>query len=362
MTTQIQAIVSALESQFPERKEAITAMMCAIVAREHCVLYGVPGTGKSLLTRSFAECLDRSFFEYLMTRFTEPSEVFGPVDPNAFRLGKYARVTTGKFSECEIAFLDEIFKANSAILNSFLTILNERTYDAGSGPKPVPLMSCIGASNELPEGPELEALYDRILVRLEVGYISDDAAFRGMLLSDGIKLPSITIDIAAEQAQAKRVQVTPETVDAIINLRNACKKAGIVVSDRRWRQCLNLIKAHAHVEGRTTTVPDDLEILESVLWHKPSDKVLTSKTIQSVISPSGSVAVEMLDAARHLLANLPQNADMASLGAAVKDIAEIAGKLDKLASGRRVDAAKVEVKAIKGQIAKRAMRAAGVDL
>ncbi len=362
MSNQIQAIIAALESQFPERKEAITAVMCAIVAEEHAVVYGEPGTGKSLMARTFAKILGRSYFEYLMTRFTEPSELFGPVDPNAFRLGKYARVTTGKLSECEIAFLDEIFKANSAILNSLLTILNERTYDSGSGPKAVPLMSMIAASNELPEGPELEALYDRVLVRLEVHYISDDDAFKGMLMSDGIKLPNIVCDIAAEQAQAKRVTISPDTLDALVNLRNACKKVGIKVSDRRWKQCLNLVKAYAHCEGRSVTAPDDLEILESVLWHKPSDKVLTSKTIQSVISPSGAVAVEMLDAARDLLSNLAQSADMAAMGAAVKDISEIAKRLASLPKGRRVDSASAEVKVIKATIAKRAMRAAGVDL
>lgn len=362
MSTAIKSLVSALESQFPERSEAIRAIVAAVVAKEHAVVYGPPGTGKSLLAREVAKALGKTYFEYLMTRFTEPSEVFGPVDPNAFRLGKYARNTVGKFSECEIAFLDEIFKANSAILNAFLTILNERTYDSGSGPKAVPLMSCIGASNELPEGPELEALYDRLLVRLEVGYISDDDAFRNMLVSDGIKIPAIALDIVAEQAKAKLVTVSTETVDALIALRTACKKAGIAVSDRRWRQCLNLVKAYAHCDGRTDTAPDDLEILESVLWHKPSDKVLTSKTIAGVISPSGSVAVEKLDAARHLLSTLSSDATMLTIGAAVKDIAEISKTLATLPKGRRVDAAMVEVKAIKQQIAKRALKAAGVDI
>lgn len=358
----MQSLIQALMVQFPERQEAITALVTAVVAEEHAVIYGKPGTGKSLLVRTLAKCLGRSFFEYLMTRTTEPGEVFGPVDVNAFRLGKYARVTTGKLSECEIAFLDEIFKSNSAILNAFLTILNEKTYDSGSGPKPVPLMSCIGASNELPEGEELAALYDRFLVRLEVHYISDDDAFSRMLLSGGVQVPSIKVDIKAEQAAAKRVTISPDTITAIKNLRNACKKAGIDVSDRRWVKCMNLIKAYAHVEGRTVTAPDDLEILESVLWHKPSDKVLTSKTIQSVVSPSGAVAVEMLDAARDLLGNLSESADMKAIGSAVKDIGEIAKRLETLPKGRRVDSALAEVKTIKNTIARRGMKAAGLDL
>ncbi len=362
MTTPLQSLVSALNSQFPERREAIDAIMAAVVAKQHCVMYGEPGTGKSLLARTVAKSLGQSFFEYLMTRFTEPSEVFGPVDPTEFRQGRYARNTKGKLSECQIAFLDEIFKSNSAILNSLLTILNERTYDAGNGPKAVPLSTMIAASNEMPEGPELAALYDRVLVRLEVHYISDDTAFADMLTSNGIAMPAIQVDIAAEQATASKVQVTSETVQAIIALRNACKKQGIAVSDRRYRECLTLIKAYAHIEGRTETAPDDLEILEHVLWAAPKDKVMVSKTIQSVISPSGAIAVEMLDAARDLIKNLPANPDMPTIGAAVRDIADVSKRLESLPKGRRVDSAKAEVATIKATIAKRAMKAAGVDI
>ncbi len=358
----IQKLCVDLNSALPERRDAIWATMAAIVAGEHVVLYGPPGTGKSHMVRLISKALGKKYFEYLMTRFTEPSELFGPVDPNAFRQGRYQRVTTGKMSEAEVVFLDEIFKSNSAILNALLTILNERTYDAGNGPMPVPLISMIAASNEQPEGPELAALYDRVLVRLEVAYIGDDDAFVSMLTASTPAIPAFTGDIRAEQAASKLVTITPDTLTSLVALRTACKKEGISCSDRRWRQCLNLIKAYAHCEGRNQTDPSDLEILEHVLWAQPSEKAHVSRVIQSVISPAGAVATEQLDAARELLTNLPSTVDMAMIGGAIKDINEISKTLESLPSGRRVDAARAEVKTIKATIARRAMSAAGIDM
>ncbi len=357
-TSQIQKLIAALITQFPERSDVIVAAVVAVTAREHIYVHGPPGTGKSLFVRTLAACLNRSYFEYLMSRFTEPSEIFGAVDVNAFRAGKYQRNITGMLPTAEIVFLDEAFKSNSAILNALLTVLNERTYVSCA----VPLMSCFAASNELPEGEELSALWDRLLVRVTVDYIEDDTAFESMLVSPGIQVPNVAVDIVAEQEAAKNVAISPDTIQAITALRRACKKAGIACSDRRWKQCLNLVKAFAHIEGRTTTVPDDLEILENVLWSKPSEKVVVAKTIQTVISPSGAVAVEQLDAARDLLRMLDGSADLKAMGAAVNDIGEISKRLAGLPKGRRVDAARDEVKAIKAQIASRAMKAAGLDL
>ncbi len=262
---------------------------------------------------------------------------------------------SGSITTAEICFLDEGFKANSAILNNLLTILNERTYVCA----PVPLMSCFVASNELPEGEELSALYDRLLVRITVDYISDDKSFETMLLAKAPQIAS-TLNIAHEQALAQKVTITPETVQSLVSLRNACKKANIAVSDRRWRQCLSLVKAHAHIEGRSSTCPDDLEILEHVLWSTPKDRTDVSKTIQSVISPSGAIAVELLDAAKDLLANL--GPEMSQIGAAVKDISEIHKKIKSLPKGRKVDDAIAKIDSIKSEIGKKAMRAAGIEV
>src|SRR6201986_1780692 len=124
-------LARALESRFLGKDEVIRLLLIATLAGEHAVLVGPPGTAKSALIRMFARLLQAHYFEYLLTRFTEPNEIFGPVDIAAFREGKYQRRTEGMLPEAEIVFLDEVFKSNSAILNALLTLLNERRYTSG---------------------------------------------------------------------------------------------------------------------------------------------------------------------------------------------------------------------------------------
>ena len=130
------------------------------------MLLGPPGTAKSALIRSLAELMQARYFEYLLTRFTEPNEIFGPVDIAAFRDGVYRRNTAGMMPEAEIVFLDEVFKSNSAILNALLTLLNERKFTSGGQVIKCPLISVFAASNEVPSDETLTAIFDRFLVRV----------------------------------------------------------------------------------------------------------------------------------------------------------------------------------------------------
>jgi hypothetical protein len=122
---------------------------------------GSPGTAKSALVRAIAQAFGGSYFERLLTKFSTPEELFGPISLKALEQDRYERVTAGKLPEAEFAFVDEVFKANSAILNSLLTAMNERLFHNDGAPAQMPLVSLFGASNELPEGKELEALFDR---------------------------------------------------------------------------------------------------------------------------------------------------------------------------------------------------------
>src|SRR5262252_1995100 len=162
----LRVLATTLERQFLGKDEIIRLLMVAVVAGEHCVLLGPPGTAKSALIRSLAELLQARYFEYLLTRFTEPNEIFGPVDSAAFREGKYRRNTAGMLPEAEVVFLDEVFKSNSAILNALLTLLNERKYTSGGQILKCPLLSCFGASNEVPNDETLTAIFDRFLLRI----------------------------------------------------------------------------------------------------------------------------------------------------------------------------------------------------
>src|SRR6478609_3505702 len=144
--SRLAAIAQELEARFLGKSEAIRLLLIAVVAGEHAVLIGPPGTAKSALLRMFARLLQARYFEYLLTRFTEPNEIFGPVDIAAFREGRYQRRIEGMMPEAEIVFLDEVFKSNSAILNALLTLLNERRFMSGGTVLKSPILSCFGAS------------------------------------------------------------------------------------------------------------------------------------------------------------------------------------------------------------------------
>src|SRR4029077_7669859 len=155
---------------FVAKQELIDLMVVAAVAQEPLVLVGPPGTAKSDLVLKFKDALglaDEDYFEYMLTRFTEPSEIIGPIDISQLREGRYIRREQGKLPTCRLAFLDEIFKSNSAILNILLTIINEKKFYQDGVPQPVRLRILFAATNEIPEQSELAALKDRFCLKAE---------------------------------------------------------------------------------------------------------------------------------------------------------------------------------------------------
>jgi MoxR-like ATPase len=158
-------VVDPIKRRFVGRDEIVDLIVLAITAGEHLFLHGPPGTAKSALIRQFAAAVRGNYFEYLLTRFSEPNEVFGPIDLVRLREGTVATVTTRMLPEGEFVFLDELFNANSAILNNLLTVLNERVYRRGAEVHQLPLLSLFAASNHLPEDEALRALFDRFLLR-----------------------------------------------------------------------------------------------------------------------------------------------------------------------------------------------------
>src|SRR5262249_51986837 len=171
-------VLNRLRGRFGRRGEVIDLIALALVAGEHLYLFGPPGTAKSALIRQFALAVHGRYFEYVLTRFSEPNELFGPIDLARLREGTVATVTTGMLPEAEFAFLDELFNANSAILNNLLTVLNERTYRRGAEVHRLPLLSLFSASNHLPEDDALKALFDRFLLRCHVDNLPREATPR----------------------------------------------------------------------------------------------------------------------------------------------------------------------------------------
>src|SRR4051812_1640201 len=172
MNQPLQQLRSDLAARFPERKGVIDGALCSIFAGEHVLFLGPPGTAKSSLARSIAQAFSGRYFEWLLTKFSTPDELFGPVSLRSLEQDRFERITMDKLPAAEFAFVDETFRANSAILNSMLTLMNERVYhNGGSQPTSCPLVTLFGASNDLPEGRELEAVFDRFLLRFDVQYL-----------------------------------------------------------------------------------------------------------------------------------------------------------------------------------------------
>lgn len=166
-----------LRRYFVGKDDIIDLMVVCTVAQEPLLLVGPPGTAKSDLVVKFAEALDLSggdYFEYMLTKFTEPNEIIGPVDINRLREGSYIRRVEGKLPTARMVFLDEIFKSNSAILNTLLTILNERKFYQDGRPLPVALIMLFAATNTVVQYEEMEALRDRFIFKIECGGVHDD--------------------------------------------------------------------------------------------------------------------------------------------------------------------------------------------
>lgn len=261
---------------FIERQEIIFGLLTALVARQHMLLIGLPGTAKSAILTELARCINGvSYFQWLLSKFSSPDELFGPVSLKALEQGVFQRNTKDKLPEAHIAFVDEIFKANSAILNALLTIINERLYYNNGHPLQVPLMSVFGASNEYPEEDEnLGALYDRFLLRFEVDPIKEDSGFAKMLVTQTpSQRPTLTLaELQQLQASAQTVQITQDIIDALVHLRRDLVNENIRPTDRRWKQSLKLIQARTVINGRNVADISDLEILKDCLWDTPGQK------------------------------------------------------------------------------------------
>jgi MoxR-like ATPase len=191
LTRELKTIAKTLEEYFLGKQEVVRLLIISAIAGEHMVIVGPPGTAKSAMIRMFAQLIQASYFEYLLTRFTEPNELFGPVDIAAFRQGVYQRRIDGMLPTSEIVFLDEVFKSNSAILNSLLMLLNERSYSNGAQKVRVPLISVYGASNEVPNDESLTAIFDRFLLRVQSNNL-DSYHFNELLLR-GLKNEQLRI-------------------------------------------------------------------------------------------------------------------------------------------------------------------------
>lgn len=251
------------------REHLAELIVLAAVAQEHLLVIGPPGTAKSAIVRRVAGALGGRYFEYLLGRFTEPSELFGPVDLRRLREGVVETDVTGMLPEADVAFLDEVFLGSTAVLNTLLGILNERRFRRGHTVLQCPLRVCVGAANALPDDESLAAFADRFLLHLFVESVPDHDL--EALLAGGWASERTTVAPCADLAELGLLCDAARAVDmdaARVQLADAIRKlraAGLSLSDRRIVKTQRLIAAATVLAGRTTATVADLWPLFYVL-------------------------------------------------------------------------------------------------
>ena len=284
-----------------EREEVIGLSLLAALAGESIFLLGVPGVGKSMVARRLKMAFrDARSFEYLMSRFSTPDEIFGPVSISKLKdEDTYERVVEGYLPTADVVFLDEIWKAGPAIQNSLLTAINEKIFRNGDKDLALPLKGIIAASNELPaEGEGLEALWDRFLIRYIVRPIGDRMNFKALLSGEHVE-PKVDNELTFTNeeyelllSKAADVEVPDAILDFIYGLRMLLVKEAQenkekdgdeheipYVSDRRWKKVLGIMRMSALLNGRNAVDFSDCLLLEHMIWDHDSQISKVGKDI-----------------------------------------------------------------------------------
>lgn len=295
LNEKIENALHILSKKLFEREEVLKLSLLSLVAGESIFLLGPPGVAKSMVSREIGKIISGSKnFEYLMNRFSTPEEIFGPISLKKLDEDKYERIVDGYLPNCEIAFLDEIWKSSPSIQNTLLTIINEKIYKNGNEIIDVPLLLLVAASNELPAKNEgLEALYDRFLVRVFVDGIKQKSNFKNFLTSSK-KITStvaeddkITVrEIINAQDAIDRIKLPDNIIDLIMKIKKDLPKISlnneIYISDRRWKKIVWVLKTSAYVGGRTEIAIGDILLLKHLLWDEVEEIEPISSYIDSL--------------------------------------------------------------------------------
>lgn len=324
-------------AQFYERDDVVEGALIALLSRSHLLVLGPPGTAKSQLAQELCGRLDGArYFQWLLTRFSTPEELFGAVSLRALEADDYRRVTDGKLPQAHIAFLDEVFKASSSILNALLSVMNERLFHNGRAPETVPLCTLFGAANELPDEEELRALYDRFLLRYSVDYLQEDFRFLQMLQIDHMAQSTRTLqkthisleELDAAASAAASLPIPAGVLQDVAALRRELGKKSIIASDRRYHQAMSALRARAFLAGRDAVNGDDLYLLAHILWTDPEERPQVHASLRELLTGHD-------EAARALAAEAKSLVDAANRGwdeeeEAVRALVEAVTKLRRL--------------------------------
>ncbi|KAK9817098.1 hypothetical protein WJX72_009532 [[Myrmecia] bisecta] len=313
------AAIQNVQAGLLERETEVRLLLLAALAGEHLLLLGPPGTAKSELSRRLSRLTGGKYFERLLTRFSVPEELFGPLSMKGLENDEYVRQIAGYLPTAEVAFIDEIFKANSAILNALLTLLNERLFDNGNQRFTVPLLCLVGASNELPESEELDALYDRFLLRRSVAQVSSSQLAALARLASGSANPAAHVsdngantavvathagDLTMEEFRStagsayRAVELPQSVIDILTSVRDYLQdkcEPPVYVSDRRFMKAVNLLQVAAYADGREVINEYDCLLLEYVFGNRPDDaQKVRAYVLETIASDPGLQQTELV--------------------------------------------------------------------
>ncbi|MHA1266985.1 MAG: AAA family ATPase [Candidatus Helarchaeota archaeon] len=301
MKQKLKKILSEFDNKIVEREDENRMILLGLLAKEHILILGPPGTAKSLQARTVCSLIEGgTYFDYLLTRFTTPDEIFGPISVQKLEEDIYTRKTESFLPKAHIAFLDEIFKASSAILNTLLTIINERKFHNGNQIEEVPLISLIGASNEKPaedDEESLEALYDRFSIRLVVDNVQNVDNFRKIVVENCGDRP-IESKISVEEigkinTAAKLVSVPESILEILLLIKNRLKEENIVISDRRWRKIIWILRIAAATNERDKVDESDILLLKYLLIDDEKQLQLITTILKEALTEGSRGASEI---------------------------------------------------------------------
>ena len=279
-----------------ERSAPVRGVLLSALSSTNILLLGPAGIAKSMLINEWNKRITGSaYFEWLLSKFSTPDELFGPISLTGLEKERYKRVTTGKLPEANTAFLDEIFKSNSSILNALLTILNERKFFNDGVPVTVPLVTVAGASNEIPDSDDgLDAFFDRFLLKYHLAAIHEPSAFIRMLKLAALE-PSATVsleEIKTAQGEIESVKIDDSILSQIVKIREGIKRDITLVSDRTFKISMKILKAEAWLNGKDEVLMDNLELYRHICWTKPEQEKSIHSQILTLISPEKNKILE----------------------------------------------------------------------
>lgn len=288
-----------MRNKFPEREAPIRTSLLALIAREHVVWLGPPGSGKTAMATALSAAIGGKLFAKQFSSLTVIDEIFGPVSYQGLTQETFRRVTRDTLLDATISILDEIFKASSTISHELLPVLNERRYTNGTEVMQLPLEMGIGASNELPQDKEqLDAFWDRFLFRHQFGYMKHDQNFRAVAFAPDPTIRSRLLPGDLENARHEAGAIDLSQIqDTLSRLRDRLLRENIILSDRRWKQGLKAVRASAWLEARAQALPDDLAVYEHIAWQDPSQHSTVRAAIIEVANPFDLQADLLLDEA-----------------------------------------------------------------